>query len=228
VTGVYAGEGQWIPAGAAVVRLRNPMLDSRAERAQADYSVGQRRSVLANLHNSSDFGAANAERIELGQQSRQLRLETAQLELRSPIAGLVLTPRLIDQVGTYLPAGTDVAEIADVSTMRARVYVSEHDLSKFHVGSEVRLLANGFFRTVDASVAAIEPMSSEIPVGLIDLSKYKGLRPPNFYVIDVTLSNPNGALKPGMVGEAKIYGQRRSLGGFAWREIRDFYDRRAW
>jgi len=121
-----------------------------------------------------------------------------------------------------------VAEVADLSTMHARVYVSEHDLSKFHIGSEVRLLANGFFKISDASVTAIEPAASEIPPGLIDLSRYKGLRPPNFYVVDVSLSNPSGALKPGMVGTAKVYGQRRSLGGFAWRETRDFFDRRAW
>ncbi len=228
VTGVYAGEGQWIPAGAAVVRLRNPILDSREARAQAVYSVGERRSVLANLRNSPDFGAANAARIELGEQTQQLRREAAQLELRSPIAGVVLTPRLNDQLGTYLPEGTEVAEVADLSTMRARIYVSEHDLSRFHIGSEVRILANGSFRTIDASVAAIEPASSEIPAGLIDLSRYKGLRPPSFYVVDVTLSNPSGVLKPGMVGAAKIYGQKRSLGGFAWKEIRDFLGRRAW
>ena len=228
VTDVYAGEGQWIPAGAAVVRLRNPRLDSRAAHAQAEYSTVQRRTVLANLQNSPDFGAANAERIQLGQQTQQLTLETAQLELRSPIAGLVLTPRLTDQVGAYLPAGTEVAEVADPSTMHARVYVSEHDLSKFHIGSGVRLLANGSFKKADASVGSIEPASSEIPAGLIDLSRYKGLRPPNFYVVDVILSNPSGVLKPGMVGTAKVYGQQRSLAGFVWREIRDFFGRRAW
>jgi putative peptide zinc metalloprotease protein len=228
VTDVYTGEGQWISAGVAVVRLRNPVLDSRVAHAQAEYSVVHSRAVLANLQNSPDFGAANTERIKLGQQSRQLALETAQLEVRTPIAGLVLTPRLSDQLGAYLPAGTEVAEVADLSTMHARVYVSEHDLSKFHIGSEVRLLANGFFKIADASVTAIEPAASEIPPGLIDLSRYKGLRPPNFYVVDVSLSNPSGALKPGMVGTAKVYGQRRSLGGFAWRETRDFFDRRAW
>jgi putative peptide zinc metalloprotease protein len=228
VTGVYAAEGQWIPAGATVVRLRNALLDSRVAHAQAQYSVGQSRVVLANLRNSPDLGAANTERIQLGQQTQQLTLETAQLELRSPIAGLVLTPRLTDEVGTYLPAGTEVAEVADLTTMRARVHVSEHDLSKFHIGSEVRLLANGYFKIADASVAGIEPAPSDIPPGLIDLSKYKGLRPPNFYVVIVTLSNRGGLLKPGMVGTAKVYGQQRSLAGFVWREIRDFCGRRAW
>jgi multidrug resistance efflux pump len=211
-----------------VVRLRNQVLDSRLAHAQADYSVAQRRAVLANLQNSPEFGADNAERSRLVQQTEQLALETAQLDLRSPISGLVLTPRLNDQVGSYLTAGTEVVEVADPSILRARVYVSEHDLSRFHTGSRVRLLANGNAKKSEASVKAIEPASSEIPAGLIDLSQYKGLHPPNFYVVDVDVSNSDGRLKPGMVGTAKIYGERRSLAGGGWQAIRDFFGRRAW
>ena len=228
VTDVYATEGQWIAAGDPVVRLRNRILDSKLARAQADYSVVEHRKVLANLRNAPDFGAVNAERNQLGQQAQQLTLEAAQLEVRSPIAGLVLTPRLSDQLGAYLPAGAEVGEVADLRTLHARVYVSEHDLSRFHVGSDVRLLATGSVQKVRASVAAVEPASSEIPPGIIDLSRYKGLRPPNFYVVDVNLPNPTGALKPGMVGTARVYGRRRSLAGFGWREIKDFLGRRAW
>lgn len=228
ITDVYASEGQWIPAGSPLVRLRNRTLDSRLAHAQADYSVGQSRAALAHLQNSPDFGVANAERNQLGQQTQQLALETAQLELRTPIAGSVLTPRLSDQVGAYLPAGTEVAEIADLSIMRARVYVSEHDLSKFRIGSQVRLLGHGFLRKYDASVAAIQPMSSEMPSGITDISQYKGLHPPNSYVLDVNVSNQNGNLKPGMVGIAKIYGQRRSFAAFGWQEIKNFLGRRAW
>ncbi len=228
VTDVYAGEGQWIPAGAPVARLRNLTLDSRLAHAQADFSVGQRRAARAALQNSPDFGAANVERSQLGQLTQQLVSEAAQLELRSPIAGMILTPRLSDRVGAYLPAGTEVAEVADLSTMQARVYVSEHDLSKFHVGSQVRLLANGALRKSDTSVDRIEPASSEVPAGLIDLSQYKGLHPPNFYVVDLAVANPDGSLKQGMVGKARIYGRRRSLAGFAWQEIDNFLGRRFW
>jgi putative peptide zinc metalloprotease protein len=228
VTSVYTDEGQWISAGAPVLQLRNRVIDSRLASAQADYSVGQHRAALANLQNSPDFGSANAERDQLGQQTQQLALESAQLELRSPIAGLVVTPRLGDQLGAYLPAGTEVAEIADPSTMRARVYISEHDLAKFHIGSPVRLLANGLASKTNGSVSAIEPAAAQIPSGLIDLSQYKGLHPPNFYVADVKLSNSEGLLKPGMVGIAKVYGGRRSLVGLGWQEVRNFFGRRAW
>lgn len=228
VTDVYASEGQWVPAGGVVMRLRNQILDSRLAHARADYAVVQRRAVLANLQNSPEFGAANAERDRLGQQTQQLALETAQLDLRSPISGLVLTPQLRDRVGSYLTAGAEVAEIADPRILRARVYVSEHDLSRFHIGSEVRLLVNGSAKKSDASVAAIEPSSSEIPAGLIDLSQYKGLHPPNFYVVEVNVANTDGRLKPGMVGVAKVYGERRSLAGGGWQAIRNFFGRRAW
>jgi putative peptide zinc metalloprotease protein len=228
VTNVYASEGQWIPAGATVAQLRNLHLDSKLAHAQADYSVMEHRAVGAALQNAPDFGAARSQRDQLNQQTHQFTLEAAQLEIQSPIAGLVLTPRLADQVGTYLPVGTEVAEIANVSVMHARMYVSEHDLSKFHVGSKARLLADGVVKKWDARVAHIEPVSAEMPAGLTDLSKYKGLRPPNFYMVDLTVPNPEGSLKPGMVGRGRIYGLRRSLAGFGWREITEFVGRRIW
>lgn len=228
VTDVYASEGQWIPAGAPVARLRNLTLDSRLSRSQADFSVMQRRAALAAFQNSPEFGAANAERSQLGQQTEQLVSEAAQLELHSPISGTILTPRLNDQVGSYLPAGTEVAEVADLSTMHARAYVSEHDLSKLHIGSEVRLLVNGVLGKSNASVVSIQPASSEIPPGLFDLSQYKGLRPPNFYVVDLLVPNEAGTLKPGMIGRARIYSRRRSLAGFGWQEFLNFLGRRIW
>ena len=38
------------------------------------------------------------------------------------------------------------------------------------------------------------PESAQIPPGLIDLTKYKGLRPPNFYVADLLFENHGGYL----------------------------------
>ncbi len=228
VTDVYANEGETISAGAPLLQLRNRALDSRLAQARSDYSVASSHAALANLKNAPDFGRANAERNQLGQQTQLLALESAQLQVTSPISGTLLTPRLKDQLGAYLPAGTEIAEIANLNTIRARLYVSEHDLSRVHVGCEARLLVNGLVRKPEAAVAGIEPVSSDIPSGLIDLSRYKGLRPPNFYIADVDVPNPDGLLKPGMVGIARIYGARRSMAGFVWQEIRDFFGRRAW
>jgi HlyD family secretion protein len=152
----------------------------------------------------------------------------AQLQIDSPISGLILTPRLSDWLGAYAPAGTELVEIADVSSMRARIYMSEHDIARFWVGSEARLLVDGIFKKWDGQVSSIEPVSSDIPLGLTDASRYQGLHPPKFYAVYLTLRSPEGKLKPGMVGTARVYGRRRSLAGFGWQEIVNFLGRRLW
>ena len=214
VTDVYASEGQWIAAGAPLVRLRNLALDSRVARTQANYSVAIRRATSATLRYSADVGPAREERAQLAQQSGLLASEAAQLQINSPISGLILTPRLSDRLGAYVPAGTELVEMADLSSMRARIYMSEHDISKFWVGSKARLLVDGVFKKWDGQISSIEPVSSDIPLGLTETSKYKGLHPPKFYAVDLTVLSPEGRLKPGMVGTARVYGNRRSLAGF--------------
>ena len=75
---------------------------------------------------------------------------------------------------------------------------------------------------------AIAPISSEIDPGLADHTKFKGMLPPNFYMADILVANPDGTLKPGMNGTARIYGQRRSLAGLAWQEVKNFVGRKVW
>lgn len=63
---------------------------------------------------------------------------------------------------------------------------------------------------------------------LAETHNLKGLRAPNFYVVDMPLSNPEGILKPGMVGVARIYGPRRSVAGLLLAAARRALVRKAW
>ena len=42
------------------------------------------------------------------------------------------------------------------------------------------------------------------------------------------ISNSDGRLKPGMIGDARIYGERRSLAGMVWQEGWHFVIRKLW
>jgi hypothetical protein len=64
--------------------------------------------------------------------------------------------------------------------------------------------------------------------GLEEQVQYKGLQPPNFYLVDLLAANPEGILRPGMAGTARIYGRRRSIAGFAWEEVSNFLGRKVW
>ena len=129
VTQVYADEGQAITAGAPLIQLHNVALESKFARSQADYEVAIARAATALLH-YADLGPAAGDRDRLTRQTQELLSEVAKLDLRSPISGVVLTPRVSDRLGTYLVEGTELVEVADLNTLRARVYLSEHDIYK--------------------------------------------------------------------------------------------------
>jgi putative peptide zinc metalloprotease protein len=227
VARVYVGEGTRVQAGERLVGLRNVPLQSEFARAQADYEVASIKARSAVLH-YGDFGAADQQRNALSTQANVLQTEASGLEVVSPISGVVLTPRLADQMGSYAPEGTTLAEVGNLSRMRARIFVSEHDLYKVAVGSPARIQVDGLWGKVNARVISIAPRSSNIDPALATENTYKGLQPPNFYVAQIEMGNPDGRLKPGMIGDARIYGERRSLVGLFWQQGWRFFARKLW
>jgi putative peptide zinc metalloprotease protein len=227
VTEVYVDEGQSVDIGAALFALRNTKLQSNLAHSQADYSVATGRARTAALH-YGNFGSAAKERERLAQQTSQLSAEAASLELKSPIPGVIVTPRVGDRLGAYVIEGTELAEVDDLTQLRARIYVSEHDLYKLHIGSQATLQVGGIFKKWNAQTLSISPVSMDIDPRLEVQTQYKGLRPPNFYSVDLLIANPQGTLKSGMSGIARVYGMRQSLGGLIWQEVTNFVGRKLW
>jgi hypothetical protein len=131
-------------------------------------------------------------------------------------------------VGAYEPEGTELIEVGEVSRLNAPVYVSEPGMHIVRSESFARLQVEGIFGIRKAIGISISPASTEIETGLIDMTKYEGLRAPKFYVLDLLVENGDGGWKPGYVGTARIYGQRKSLAGLAWSGIASFVGRKIW
>jgi putative peptide zinc metalloprotease protein len=227
VSAVYAKEGQLVSAGAPLLKLRNLEIDSQLAQTRAGLAMAGSRANSALLRNAG-LGSASQDRERLRLQTNVLTAESRELEIRSPISGTILTPRVGDRLGSFLSAGTEVVEVANLSSMRGRIYISEYDFSRFQTASEARVGVDGLFGKRNARPGSISPVSSEIAPGLIDLTKYQGLRPPKFYVMDLLIDNSDGKLKPSMSGTARIYGRRRSLAGLGWEGISDFFGRKIW
>ena len=227
VTAVYTAEGQPVTAGQTLVRLRNVALESQLAHTQASYQEAVARATSAELRRG-DYGAAAQERDRLGRQTRELTLALASLEIKSPVSGVTLTPHVDDHLGAFVTQGTELAQVADLSTLRARFYIPEPDMYKIRPDSYARLRFTGMMgiRTVRSLV--VDPIPTEVPAGLIDLTKYKGLKPPNFYAIDLMVANPDDLLRPGMTGSARLYGERKSLGGLMYEGLANFVGRKIW
>jgi putative peptide zinc metalloprotease protein len=227
ITDVLAREGMKVAAGAPLIRLQSFPLQSRLTGGEAEFAIASMRVNEAALHNAN-LGLALEERQQRAQLTRDLRSEANALQLDSPFAGTVLTPRVGDQLGAFVQAGTELVEVADLHEMRARVYVSDHDMYKLKLGATARINVEGFPKLWIAQAEAITPISSEIDPRIAESAKYKGLNPLNFYVVDLTIANAEEELRPGMTGTARIYGRRRSLLAHLSREIVRFFGRKFW
>jgi multidrug efflux pump subunit AcrA (membrane-fusion protein) len=227
VDAVYSSEGVYVAAGAPVASLRNLPLESKLELSTADYKVASMRARSAEFR-YADVGGAIQQRNLAAKQRQNVASQAAHLTLFSPISGVVLTARLADREGAYLPEGAALAEIADLSVMRARIYVSEYDVSKVKAGADARASVEGRARKWTAKAIDVAPVSSLADPRLVESTKYKGLIPPSFYCVQLLIPNSDGALKPGMRGTARIYGQRRSLIALGWQTVAHFLGRKLW
>jgi len=227
VSDVFVQEGSLVRPGESLARLRNLPLQSLAAQAEARLLMASSRATSAQLSHG-EYGAAMKERERLGVQSEQLRLKSEDLQLQSPIAGVVLTPRVQDRVGSYLTQGTEILEVAELETLRARIYVSEYDMYKIREGAPAKLYVDGTLRKWESQVGSVKPVALGGDPALVDQTKFKGLRPPQFYALEIPVAGESGALRPGMTGSARVYGERRSLAGFAVEALRVVLGRKIW
>jgi putative peptide zinc metalloprotease protein len=227
VTKVYVKEGMQVSAGSPLIRLRNLKLASRLAKSETAYTLASMRVNSATLQHR-DIGPALQVRDQLERQTLEMRSKAGNLALKSPISGRVLTPRMDDLTGASLPEGAEVAEVADLSRMRARLYIPEAELYKVRIGASVRLEIGGFFKKWSGRVDSIAPLPSEVNPMIANPTKYKGLQFSSFYAVDVTIPNVNGELAPGMNGVAKIEYRHRSFLGLAVNRCVRFFARKLW
>ena len=224
VTDVYASEGQSVTPGAPLLRLRNIPLQSKIGESRTAHETASTSANTALLH-YANLGVALEERDSSNQQRMQMESQASNLELSSPFAGVVLTPHLKDRLGAFLPEGTEVAEVADLRQMRARMFVSEHDMFKFWLGSPAKLHVDGFIRKWQSKVSSIASVSSQSDPRVAERIQYSGLNPPTaLYVIDLAVPNLDSLLKPGMVGTARTTGRAPEYCWSRMRGIAEFFD----
>jgi putative peptide zinc metalloprotease protein len=227
VVQLYAEEGQKVTVGAQLASLRNLPLKSDYEDLRAKLALASDRANAASSH-YADYGTALKEREQLAAQVHQLSEMNAALDLTSPISGTVITPKVRDLLGTYLTSGSEVLEVADTSTLRARIYVSEYDLYKIRPGAQARIQVRGLLPKWDAKIIQVAARPVEMDPRLKSENESKGIYPLHYYLVDLQVNNPTLVLRPGMTGSARVYGERRSLAGMAAEWIANFWGRKFW
>lgn len=223
VQSVYVKSGDSVKTGQLLAVLHNPLLTAEADSLRQQLALAN--SQLRTGQDRSDFdSAANAvrDRTRLQQQLAVAEQRAAALEIRAPIDGIISTTDLDQTPGSFLSAGDEFARIVDRSTMKARILVRDWDLQDVQQGALVRVKVVPFpYRTFSGRVDRIYPASAlDHPVTETENLERLGQKLTNFFAVDMEFSNPDGSLREGMTGTAKVSGKRSSL---AWQASRSMW-----
>lgn len=161
VTALPYEEGEWVPAGAVVVRLADAAV--RAAVAAAEAGVQAAESDLERTKALVDKGAAT--RRELEQATAAASAARAQLTaardslsystLRAPFAGRVAARRV--NVGDVVNPGMALIEIEGEGGLELRATVESGVAATLRPGAKVRALVDGQPGPLAATVSAIAP-----------------------------------------------------------------------
>jgi transcriptional regulator with GAF, ATPase, and Fis domain len=193
VMAVYAHEGQRVAAGEVLGALND--WEWRTNLAAEEAKYHEALLVMENdlARGSAQAGADRAQveflRSEVAR--AQSRLDSAQL--RSPIAGIVITPNLQNAAGKHLVAGDTFAQVLDLSQAVLQVAVAEGDAILLRPDQAAAVKLDSYpQRTWHDPVAVISPEA-----------RLNGDK--RIFTAEIPVANTDATLRAGMTGRAKIF-----------------------
>lgn len=182
--------GDYKAAGAVLVEVDSELKEAAFKAAEVTYEKAkkdlERYQALIEGHSISDtqFEQARWTYQSAEAQYVSARRQLSDTKITTPIAGIV-TARFVN-VGTMVmgaPQATQIAEVVDVSKLKAKVNVAEADVFRLRVGDPAEISTDVFPETVFAG--SISTISSKGDEG-------------HTYPVEVLLGNPKRQLKAGM------------------------------
>ncbi|HKM90119.1 MAG TPA: efflux RND transporter periplasmic adaptor subunit [Candidatus Acidoferrales bacterium] len=224
---VLVHSGDRVAPGQILAVLRNPELDAQLVQLSAQRSLAEDAMLEARRRRDPDAADVDYREFErLDGAVREARTRQGRLLLEAPGAGEITTLAVEQRVGEFLPEGGLFAGVADASVMRARILVRDWELQDIQEGAAAKLSVRAYpYRSYAGRVKQILPAAAEEePVALPKSPERAGRRLSNYFAVVLEFENPDGSLREGMTGTAKIYGTRSPLlwqwGQGVWRWLR--------
>ncbi|MGB8168291.1 MAG: HlyD family efflux transporter periplasmic adaptor subunit [Chthoniobacteraceae bacterium] len=181
------------------LKLKEAELTAARERA-----LKQRDKAMTNEGEGADFAAAQLATFEAQSVGREVDLvqrRIALLEVKAPLAGVVVSGDLRRAEGQPVQQGQVLFEVAPLDEMILEIDVPDREISRVETGLPVRFRLEAF---------AGEPWSGEVSK-LHPQSEQRDGR--NVFIAEVPVRNADRQLelRPGMRGRAVIRSDRRPL-----------------
>lgn len=191
---VLFDEGNRVMRGQLLTNIGTEQLQVRRNQAHADLSLAESNYLRdVNLHQKRLVTDAQLEQSRTRRDLARYGLELAEIELRksqvtSPLGGVVKT-RGINR-GEFLNKGQLIAEILDISKVRARVDVPEREVRYLQIGRRVEV--------------SFEALPGEKVTGSVRLVGLEADVKTRTFPVEVELNNSEARLRPGMLARVTV------------------------
>lgn len=182
--------------GAANRKLLEDAETKALTAAQQVKALEARLQLLQAGARSEEKAAARARLAAAEAQVKVLEQVLADSVIVSPIAGTVIEK--LAEPGEFLPAGTPVVVVADLTHPWLEVYLDEPHLAHLRLGQTVKVKVDGRTDTFEGAVSFIAPQPEFTPKNVQTPDERAKL----VFKVKVALENPNGIFKPGMPADA--------------------------
>jgi GAF domain-containing protein/multidrug resistance efflux pump len=210
-------EGDFVPAGAVLAVLQGEDYLLNLNQAKARYDILAREITRSQA--ASGAAGAQIEKVKLDQAQREIALYQTKLEqtqIRAPISGVIVTPRLEEKLGRLIKRGEAFCEEANVNPIVIEAAVPEEEIGLVFPGQEVWLKANAFpERKFVGRVSRISPQAT------IEQDQ-------RVFIVHAEIENPDQSLRTGMLGRAKILTGSHSIGYVLFRDPARWLQKKIW
>jgi putative peptide zinc metalloprotease protein len=248
---LYVKDGQRVEKGDALAEFRDLDLESQLQEAKAQYDIANEefRSLQRDI-NEPNLDKADRSKMEnqmakaRGERDRWYRMigvyenNLKDLRVFAPIAGVVMSPPRIDEIGKYWDKGqpTPFCAIGDPTQLRALMPVGPADYRLLQEDMneagqlDVVIRVQGRDSHTWKGVIAHMPESEakQIPVQLTnkaggDIAVKPGTQPGVYipqsqeYLVSINILDPDNAIWPGSMAQVKVQCQWRTAAWAVWR-----------
>lgn len=190
---VFVREGDSVIPGQLLAQLDDGA--DRVKLAQAGADLGQARRDLAEAEFRNDPPAAGQAQIRADLHMAEVNLEQQRIEeaqLRAPIAGIVVTPKVQDKTGTMAKPGDAFCEVVGQDRIGAEMSVAEEDLGLVQTGKSVALKLNAY--PTETFQGRVERIGAQAQAEAGE----------QYFLVRATFDNPGGRARDGMAGRARV------------------------
>ncbi|TWU06486.1 efflux RND transporter periplasmic adaptor subunit [Stieleria varia] len=189
------------------LRLELESIEAQIDQSRKDHDIALAGGRIAEAQQ------ARLKQRELSRRADLIVDRLENLDVTSPIDGVVIAGDMQQSIGSPLETGQSLFEIAPLDTMLVEIEIPEHDISYVHEDTDarIRLTALGN-QTFHASLDQLYPAATV-------------REDANVFIGRASLTNPDGQLRPGMRGHAVAYGPLRP---WLWSYLRGTWERTLW